>query len=312
MPLRVPPGALGIFYRATAWCRLRNLLLRERDLTVLLLDGYNLLYRAFTSLPSAIVGSDGRPINAVYGLLTSLLRYMRETQSDRMVLALDSPDVPTFRHERYPAYQGHRGPLGGDNAPDFARQVRIAADVAPGLGIVTLSQPGFEADDIMGSCGVKLADSGEMALVVSTDRDLLQLVRPGIDVLSPGNPPIRAHAASDVIDRLGVPPEGITTYKALAGDASDNIPGVKGIGAKTAVSLVTQYGSLEEIYAHLDDLAPATRQKLEAGLSDAFLFRDVVTVVTSLDIPLDTICSSHVSFGPEDKARDLLKRFGYG
>jgi DNA polymerase I len=270
------------------------------------------LYRSFTSLPQAITAGDGRPINAVYGLLNFLLRALREHDTDRMVLALDTPDTPTFRHELYPSYQGQRGPLGGEDAPEFARQVEIAKSVAEALGIVVLARAGYEADDVMGSCGVAVAETSDEAIIVSTDRDLLQLVRPGIEVLSPTNPPIHARSSADVMQRLGVAPEGVTTFKALAGDASDNIPGVKGIGTKTAAMLVNRHGTLEEIFAHLDALPPNTARKLNDGRDDAFLFRRIVTVVTDLDVPLERVRSAHASFGPDDRARALLDRVGYG
>jgi DNA polymerase I len=277
-------------------------------MTVLLLDGYNLLYRSFTSLPKAIVDDDGQPINAVYGSLNFVLRLLRDLDTRRAVWTLDTPDVPTFRHQLYPAYQGQRGPLGGDDAPEFARQVALAAALFPRLGIPVYSRAGFEADDIMGSLAVALAEHADRAVVVSTDRDLLQLVRPGVETLAPGNPPIRAQTPEDVRERMGVEPDGIVTFKALAGDASDNISGVKGIGTKSAVSLVNQYGSLEGIYAELHALPRGTAAKLEAGRDDAFLFRQFVTVVTDLDLPVDEVRANSVDFGPDDRVRALLQR----
>jgi DNA polymerase I len=277
-------------------------------LTVLLLDGYNLLYRAFTSLPSAIVASDGRPINAVYGVITFLLRTMRDLNTDRMAFTLDTPDTPTFRHLRFPAYQAQRGPLGGVDSDDFARQADLAKSLLPHLGIPVLSLPGFEADDIMGSLAVALASTGDSAIIVSTDRDLLQLVRPGVEVLAPGNPPIRAATDADVMARLGVPPSGVTTFKALAGDASDNIPGVRGIGVKTAARLVGQFETLEHIYSNLDELPRAVATKLDVDRDAAFLFREIVTVVTDLHVPTEDVRAARVHFGPNDRARGLLEQ----
>jgi DNA polymerase-1 len=277
-------------------------------MTVLLLDGYNLLYRSFTSLPKAIVDDDGLPINAVYGALNFVLRLLRDLDTRRAIWTLDTPSTPTFRHALYPAYQGQRGPLGGDDAEEFARQVDLAAALFPRLGLPVYSRAGYEADDIMGSLAVALAERGDSAIVVSTDRDLLQLVRPGVETLAPGNPPIRARTEEDVRERMGVGPGGITTFKALAGDASDNIPGVKGIGSKTAVSLVNEYGSLEDMYASRDALSRGTAAKLDAGRDDAFLFRRVVTVVTDLDLPIDDVRNAEVNFGPDEKVRGLLQR----
>jgi DNA polymerase-1 len=159
---------------------------------------------------------------------------------------------------------------------------------------------------------VALAAAGEEAIIVSTDRDLLQLIRPGVEMYSPVKPPLWARSSQDVQARLGVPPEGVTTYKALAGDASDNIPGVLGIGAKTAASLVTDYGSLENIYAHLEELPGRVSGKLVSGREAAFLFRDVVTVLTDLEVPVEEVRRAHAKISPDDTSRQILKRFGFG
>src|SRR5207302_8517876 len=126
----------------------------------------------------------------------------------------------------------------------------------PQLGIPAMSYAVYEADDIMGTLAHRLAARGQNVLIVSTDRDLLQLVRAGIGVITPASPPVQASNAEDVVARLGVGPSEVTTWKALAGDPSDNIPGVAGIGTKTATALVKQYGTLEASYRHLDHLPP--------------------------------------------------------
>jgi len=143
---------------------------------VLLLDGHNLLYRAFTSLPMAITGQDGQPINAVYGMLSTIIKLARDHGAEGAVAAFDVPDVPSFRHDLYPGYQAQRGPLGGDHAEEFRRQVDLAQRILPLTGVPALIAPCYEADDIMGTLATRLAGTGDTALIVSTDRDLLQLV----------------------------------------------------------------------------------------------------------------------------------------
>lgn len=275
---------------------------------LLLLDGHNLLYRAFTSLPSSITGRDGRPIHGAYGLMAAVLRLWRETSADSILAAFDEPDTPTFRHQLFPAYQGQRGPLGGDNAPEFRRQVDIARSVLPAAGIPVLSVPGYEADDVMATLAVQNAADGGEAIIVSTDRDLLQLVRPGVSVLVPGKANLVIADADGVRARIGVGPEGVTTFKALAGDASDNIPGVSGIGTKTAAALVDQFESLEGIYASLESLAPRVAGRLTAERDRAFLFREVVTVVSTLTLPLTPRDLAPPAFTPESRVRDLVDR----
>lgn len=279
-------------------------------MTVLLLDGHNLLYRAFTSLPGSIATRDGTPINGVYGMVGTILRLGKEMAASGAVAAFDVPDIPTFRHTLYPPYQAQRGPLGGDKAADFARQVEIAGEVLPGMGVPVLRRPGFEADDVMASMARRLAGCGETAVIVSTDRDLLQTVGPGVHVMTPANPPVIARTAEDVRDRLGVAPEGVTTFKALAGDASDNIPGVTGIGVKTAVTLVNEYGTLEAIYDEISRLPARVQSALSRDKALAFLFRQVVTVVSDLELPLDA-GQVPVLEVEKRRVRDILAAAGY-
>jgi DNA polymerase-1 len=278
---------------------------------VLLLDGHNLLHRAFTSLPRSIVGQDGLPINGVYGFVGTILRLSRDLQSDHIVAAFDVPEFPTFRHEIYPGYQGHRGPLGGEFADDFQRQTEVIKQLLPSIDIPALTAPGFEADDIIGTVSTAIAERDGCAIIVSTDRDLLQLVRPGIEVLTPDNPPLAVPDAEVVQARIGVPPASIPTYKALAGDPSDNIPGVSGIGAKTAAKLVNEYKTLERIYTSLEAIPPRTALALDSQRDRAFLFRRVATVVTDLDLPVVLDALPAVQFASETRARAILDQHGY-
>lgn len=281
-------------------------------MTLLLLDGHNLFFRSFVTLPMSIVDGDGRPINAVYGLVAAILRLTRELEPTHIVATFDEPSVPMFRHKAYPAYQGHRGPLGGENAVEFQRQVSIARQVLPRLGVPAPAQPGYEADDVIATLATRNTLAGARSVIVSTDRDLLQLVTATVEILVPGAKPLRIRDAADVEARLGVAPDRVTTLKALSGDPSDNIPGVKGIGVKTAQSLVRQFGTLEAIYAHTDSLTKRVAQALSSGREDAFLFRSIVTLVTDLDIILDVASLPNNRFSPDAKVRELLAESGYG
>jgi DNA polymerase-1 len=276
----------------------------------LLLDGHNLLYRAFTGLPRSIVDMDGESIQGLYGLLGTLLRLKAECNAERVAVAFDVPDTPTFRHQLYSAYQGQRGPLGGEHAANFNRQIDAARLLLPQLGVPAVTYPGYEADDVMGTLALRQVEAGGAATIVSTDRDLLQLVRPGVSVMAPSTPPAVASSEQDVIGRLGVRPSEITTWKALAGDPSDNIPGVRGIGTKTAVNLVKEFGTLEAMYEALDLLPPRVGSALRSGRDDAFLFRRIVTVVTDLELSLDLEALPEIKFPRGTRAGDLLRDAG--
>lgn len=278
---------------------------------IFVVDAYNMLFRSFASLPSAITSEDGSPINAVYGSLAYLTRLVREHRPDRIVAAFDVPDVLTFRHRLFPQYQAQRGPLGGENAGDFARQVKIAADLLPSLGVPSLSVPGFEADDIIGTLALRLSDEGKEVTAVSTDKDLLQLVRPGIRILVPGKENRLIGDEDDVRERIGVAPAGVTTFKALAGDPSDNIPGLPGIGAKTAAALVNGHGDLARIYEHLHELPARQAAVLQTGADRARLFQEIATIRTDAPgLPLEEIPS--LAINEESRPRELLRAHGYG
>lgn len=278
-------------------------------MTIGLLDSFNVLFRSFVTLPRSITDTSDRPVHAVYGMLSFVLRVQRLFGIDSFVAAFDEPMTPTFRHILYPPYQAQRGPMGGDESADFLRQVDEARRLLPVLGIPSVSRTGFEADDVMGSLALELQRGGKDAVVISTDRDVLQLVRdPGVRVLVPGKDTGRMMTREDVRERLGVYPEAVPTLKALAGDVSDNLPGVRGIGSKTAIGLVERHSSLDEIYAHLADLSPRTGKLLRAGRDIAYVCLRLATIVTDLDT--DHVVTQVQPIDTKAKVRDLLAEGG--
>ncbi len=275
-------------------------------MTVLLLDGHNLVYRAFCSIPRTVLDADGLAINGVHGLLGVVLRLAREYDPMGIVVAFDTPETPTFRHRLYLGYQAQRGPLGGEHAEDFQRQIGIAQRVLPTIGVPAPNVPGYEADDIMATLAIQAAENGGQAIIVSTDRDLLQLVRPGIGVLVPGKSDVLVSDAEQTKARIGVAPKGVTEFKALAGDSSDNIPGVSGIGVKTAAALINEFGTLEGVYSHLDTLSTRTRAALVAQQADAFLFRQIVTLVTQVSLGFNLVDVARPLISAETRVRAIL------
>ena len=258
----------------------------DRAPLALLIDGHNMIFRAFSSVPRSIVDRDGEPVNGVYGLIGTILRLITDRQPVYLVVAFDVPEVPTYRHHLYPAHQGKRGPLSGDMADNFARQVEQAKRVLDQIGLRWLVAPRFEADDIIATLARAAAAIEVPSMIVSNDRDLQQLVGPLVRVLIPGSKSLLI-GPSEVQDRLGVPPERIVDWKVLAGDPSDNIPGVPGIGVKSAVTLVTEFGSWESVYEQLDQVPARQRQALEAGYESAKLFEDVVRLHTDLELDVE-------------------------
>ncbi len=281
-------------------------------MNVLLLDAFNLLFRSFTTLPRSIAAPDSTPVNGVYGMLNSILTLRRELSPDAIVAAFDVPEIPTFRQQRYPPYQAQRGPLGGEHAESFRWQTDLARRLLPTLGIPALTAPGYEADDIMGTLARQIAAAHGQATIVSTDRDLTQLVRPEVSLLIPGKVPVVVHSDDDVRTLLGVPAACVTTFKALAGDASDNIPGVRGIGRKGAADLVNRYRTLEGILGAEAELPPRIARAIQAGRNDALLFRDLVTIVTDLDLGIQVSALPETRLTEDSRARHMLEEFEYG
>jgi DNA polymerase-1 len=202
----------------------------------------------------------------------------------------------TFRDDIFPEYKGTRAKMPDDLRPQMER-IRQIVDA---FNIPRLEIEGYEADDILGSLAHRLASEGYGVKIITGDRDLLQLVNERILVNLPGKTIADAkdYFPKDVVDLFGVKPEQVVDFKALVGDKSDNIPGVAGIGEKTAASLLNSYGTLDNLYAHLDDLADSVRKKLEANQENAYLSKRLATIVTDLQVKLDMDMARTEYFDP--------------
>ncbi|MBC7289462.1 MAG: DNA polymerase I, partial [Armatimonadetes bacterium] len=218
----------------------------------LVVDGNSLLFRAYHALPRLTSGT-GQPTGALLGFAEMLLNLLDQERPDAAAIVFDAPG-PTFRHERYPQYKATRPPT----PEDLKAQIRLAHDLARALGLRVFEVPGVEADDVIATLSRRARAEGYEVLVVSGDRDLVQIVEPGINVLATvrGFTDTRLYDRKRVIDEFGVPPERIAELKGLAGDSSDNIPGAPGVGDKTAQRLLSQFGSLENLYNRLDEVTP--------------------------------------------------------
>lgn len=219
--------------------------------TVLLLDGHSLAYRAFYALPETIMTSSGQPTNAVYGFISMLVKLLTEHPTDRIAVAFDR-GAPTERLAIYSEYKAQREETPGA----FRGQVELIEECLGAMGIPVFGVTGHEADDLLATLTALLETAGEQVILVTADRDYLQLVRPGVRVLfnRKGVSDYTLYDDAAVVDRFGVPPSKLIDLAALKGDPSDNLPSVPGIGEKTAASLIQQFGSIDAMYGRLDEL----------------------------------------------------------
>lgn len=245
------------------------------------IDGNSLLYRAFFAMRH-LSTAEGQPTNAVYGFTMMLLRILQEERPDSIVVAFDAP-VKTFRHEEYDGYKAHRKPT-----PDeLISQGPIARRLVETFNIPIIEIPGYEADDVVGTIAKQASAEGYETIIVTGDLDALQLVTDSVKVMTTvkGVTETVIYDEQAVEDRYGIKPEYIPDFKALKGDPSDNIPGVPGIGDKSATKLIQEWGSVESLLEHIDDISdPKLKAKMQNATDQAVLSKFLATIVT--DVPL--------------------------
>jgi DNA polymerase-1 len=282
----------------------------HRNKKLVLIDGNSLLYRGFFAM-RALTTSAGQPTNAVFSFTMMLLTLLTEQRPDSIVCAWDTP-APTFRHEAFTEYKGQRKSA----PPELVEQGPLAREMVDAFNISTIEAPGFEADDIIGTLATRGQAQGYDALIVTGDLDALQLVQSGIRVMTTvkGVTDTVIYDDEAVEKRYGLHPDQLADYRALKGDASDNIPGVPGVGEKTATQLLQKFGHVEEMLEHLDDVTPAKLQAALTAATDqirlakhlATILRDVS--LEGVDLPaLDTV--SHAPDWP--RVRSLFDRLEF-
>lgn len=249
------------------------------DNKIMLLDGHSLLNRAFYGLP-VLTNAEGKHTNAVLGFLNIMLRYMEEEQPTHLLAAFDRKE-PTFRHLKYKEYKGTRKPM----PEELREQVPLIKEVLLSMGIPVVTQPGIEADDILGTIGHEAEQEQFEVVIVSGDRDLLQLATDRIKIKIPktkaGGTVTENYYAADVENLYGVTPIEFIDMKGLMGDASDNIPGVPGIGEKTAAKLIQKYHSIENAHGHIEEVKPAkAKNNLQAYYEQAILSKELAAIKT--------------------------------
>ncbi len=226
---------------------------------IVLIDGHSILNRAFYGVPD-LTNAEGLHTNAIYGFLNIIFKILEEEKPEYLTVAFDV-HAPTFRHEMYAEYKGTRKPM----MEELRQQVPVMKEVLRAMGVVIVEQAGLEADDILGTIGKRGEEHGLDVVILSGDRDLLQLATERVKIRIPktkqGKTEIEDYYAADVKERYQVTPKEFIDVKALMGDASDNIPGVPSIGEKTATKIIVEYGSIEEAYAHVEELNPPRASK---------------------------------------------------
>lgn len=282
---------------------------------LLLIDTFNFLHRAYHALPKTLTNKDGEPTNAVYGVTSMLISVLEELKPDYAVAALDDVSQ-TFRAENFTAYKAHRKPM----EDDLSSQIPKVFEILDSFGIKKIALPGYEADDVIGTMVQKFQEDTEI-IIVSNDRDLWQLVGNNVLVMNPKKDGMADWIGpKEVRAKLGFEPQFLIDFKGLRGDPSDNIPGVFGIGEKTAGSLVTQFGTLESLYEKINKVEPETlRQKLSQQYEQAMMSKKLATIV--VDAPL-TVALKECGYSTFNKGlvketlekynfKSLIKRLGF-
>lgn len=287
-----------------------------------LIDGNAILHRAFHALPP-LTNRSGQLVNAVYGFSTMLLKVINDLKPDFLAVAFDT-EKPTFRKMEYLGYQAKRPVM----EESLASQIEKVQEVVRAFGIPIYTAEGFEADDVIGTLAFQATSHAEKrrsktlknaegkleVVIVTGDRDMMQLVGPKVKVYAP----VRGMSEAEMFDekaveaKLGVKPSQIVDYKGLSGDASDNYPGVPGVGPKTAVELLTKYKNLEGAYKHLSDLPETLARKMIEGKELAELSQRLAKIVTDAPVELEPEkCAFEFSEEEKEKVREKFKELGF-
>ncbi|MBM3205395.1 hypothetical protein FJZ41_00900 [Candidatus Shapirobacteria bacterium] len=253
-----------------------------------LIDGHAILHRAYHAFPANLTTRKGELVNAVYGFTRILLSVLADLKPQYLAVAVDLSQ-PTFRHQEYVGYQIQRPEMD----QELSGQINRVHQLLAALNIPVFAVPGYEADDVIGTLAYqstkgKNKKKNTEVVIVTGDKDIMQLVNQKIKVYAPkkGFSEPEMFDQKKVKELLGVKPEQIIDYKALVGDVSDNYPGVSGVGPKSAVLLLNQFGNLKKIYQNLKEIPPTLAEKLKKGKESAFLSQKLATIVTHVPLKL--------------------------
>lgn len=274
---------------------------------LVLIDGHAILHRAYHAFPKNLTTRKGELVNAVYGFTRMLLRVVGDLKPDYLAVAFDLPK-PTFRHKEFIGYQAQRPKMDAE----MAGQIDRVHQVVKTLNIPIFEREGFEADDVIGSLAKQATKKKVKTIIVTGDRDIMQLVTSRVKVYAPikGFSNAQLFGEKEVEAYLGVRPEQIVDYKALMGDNSDNYPGVPGVGPKTAVQLLDKYQDLDTIYKNLDEIRPTVAKKLTEGEESGALSKTLARIVTNAPVELD-LRACRVHDYDEEKVIELFEKLEF-
>lgn len=276
---------------------------KPQDRPLLIIDGYGFVFRAYHVQPP-LVSPEGQQIGAIYGLTSMLIKLINDFKPNHAVFVLDGKSK-NFRHQLFPGYKAHRPP-----APeDLIQQLAIVHSTASALGFATIQKDGFEADDLIATLAVSRARNNQESIIISSDKDLLQLMSDKIKIYDPVK--LRFILEADVLVKFGVLPSQVREIQSLIGDSSDNIPGVKGIGPKTAAELINNFGSLKGIYASINQVKnPRHQVLLREGEESAFLSWQLVGLVDNVDIPMNPEAFTF-TIPEKSQITEFLTKYGF-
>lgn len=276
---------------------------------LVIIDGNAIMHRAFHAIPR-LTTPRGKPINAVYGLVSMLLNIVQNLNPSHLVVCFDEKK-PTFRHIEFKKYQSHRPPTHNDLISQFS----LARDFLKAAGVLVYSKRGYEADDLIGTIATQVTSHQSQVtsvIIVTGDKDILQLVNDKIKLFMPirGLSTGKIFGKDETKEKLGVGPDKIVDYKGLVGDPSDNYKGVAGIGPKTAISLLSEFGSFKSIYKNLSKIPESSREKLIKSRKDADMSYKLAKIVTNVPMKFNFSKMDDWDLG-SPKVIKLFEEFGF-
>lgn len=258
-------------------------------------------------MPQTFRDSKGEPVNAVYGVTSMLINVLNFIKPDYAVAALDG-EKPTFRVEKFTPYKAHRAPM----EDSLASQIPKVFEILDAFGIKSIVIEGYEADDVIGTMATRFASENIQAIVVSNDRDMWQLVNKNVLIMVPTTTGKAEWVGSDEVKkRMGIEPFQVPDYKGLKGDPSDNIPGVHGIGEKTALKLIQEFGSVEDIYKNIQKIEPkSVQEKLLNNAEEAVMSKHLATIISDVPVTVNLEDCSYNNFD-RFKVKEVLERYHF-
>lgn len=272
--------------------------------TVYIIDASPIFYKAFFAVPSHLASKSGIPTNAVYGFMSSLIKLLKTYDPKHIVICFDNRS--NFRKEIFEGYKEDRKPM--DNR--LSMQIPVLKDIIKIMGIPLVEKSGYEADDLIGMLAKWSEAQGANAIIVSPDKDMAQLVNENVKVLYDLKEGLFMET-NEVTTIFGVPPNKIVDLLALSGDTVDGIPGVMGIGGKTAVKLIQQYGSVEDIYANISSIKGSLKEKLEKNKEMAFISKQLATIITEWKLDFEVLLDVERGFIQQEQLRSKFDALNF-